>query len=64
MERKPIPEIIVKSLLWQLINGVAYLHANWVLHRDLKPANSTMHACTLLIMMYLMYLFICSHAHQ
>ncbi|ORY96912.1 kinase-like domain-containing protein [Syncephalastrum racemosum] len=38
-ERKPIPEIIVKSLLWQLINGVAYLHANWVLHRDLKPAN-------------------------
>ncbi|KAI7855954.1 kinase-like domain-containing protein [Circinella umbellata] len=38
-ERKPIPEIIVKSLLWQLINSVAYLHANWVLHRDLKPAN-------------------------
>ncbi|KAG2218511.1 hypothetical protein INT45_004113, partial [Circinella minor] len=38
-EDKPIPEIIVKSLLWQLINSVAYLHANWVLHRDLKPAN-------------------------
>ncbi|RUP50290.1 kinase-like domain-containing protein, partial [Jimgerdemannia flammicorona] len=38
-ERKPIPEVIVKSFLWQLINGVAYLHANWVLHRDLKPAN-------------------------
>lgn len=38
-ERKPIPEVIVKSLLWQLINGVAYLHNNWVLHRDLKPAN-------------------------
>ncbi|KAJ3303100.1 cyclin-dependent protein kinase [Kappamyces sp. JEL0829] len=38
-ERKPIPEYTVKSFLWQLLNGVAYLHANWVLHRDLKPAN-------------------------
>ncbi|KAJ3342219.1 cyclin-dependent protein kinase [Gonapodya sp. JEL0774] len=38
-ERKPVSEVIVKSLLYQLINGVAYLHANWVLHRDLKPAN-------------------------
>ncbi|GBB97559.1 hypothetical protein RclHR1_03000002 [Rhizophagus clarus] len=38
-ERKPIPEFTIKSFLWQLLNGVAYLHANWVLHRDLKPAN-------------------------
>ncbi|KAI9030064.1 kinase-like domain-containing protein [Phycomyces nitens] len=38
-ERKPIPEVLIKSFLWQLLNGVAYLHANWVLHRDLKPAN-------------------------
>ncbi|SAL98190.1 hypothetical protein [Absidia glauca] len=38
-EHKPIQEVVIKSILWQLINGVAYLHANWVLHRDLKPAN-------------------------
>jgi cyclin-dependent kinase 8/11 len=38
-ERRPIPESIVKSVLWQLLNGVSYLHQNWVLHRDLKPAN-------------------------
>jgi cyclin-dependent kinase 8/11 len=38
-ERRPIPETTVKSVLWQLLNGVSYLHQNWVLHRDLKPAN-------------------------
>ena len=26
-------------MLFQLLNGLLYLHTNWVLHRDLKPAN-------------------------
>lgn len=38
-EIKPIPDAIVKSLIWQVLNGVTFLHKNWIFHRDLKPAN-------------------------
>ncbi|CCH41052.1 Serine/threonine-protein kinase [Wickerhamomyces ciferrii] len=38
-DTKSIPEQTVKSIMWQVLNGVSYLHQNWVLHRDLKPAN-------------------------
>ena len=34
-----IPGKMVKSLMQQILNGILYLHNNWVLHRDLKPAN-------------------------
>jgi cyclin-dependent kinase 8/11 len=37
--RRPIPASMIKSILFQLLNGLFYLHQNWVIHRDLKPAN-------------------------
>ena len=37
--RSAIPAKSVKSILFQLLRGLLYLHQNWVMHRDLKPAN-------------------------
>lgn len=29
----------VKCIMKQILNGLSYLHSNWVMHRDLKPSN-------------------------
>ena len=39
VHQKSIPEYTIKSFIWQILNGISFMHKNWVMHRDLKPAN-------------------------
>lgn len=31
--------LIRKSILYQVLQGLSYIHNNFILHRDLKPQN-------------------------
>ncbi|KAK9812752.1 hypothetical protein WJX72_002988 [[Myrmecia] bisecta] len=35
----PIDLYTVKSLMWQVLNGLSVMHQNWIIHRDMKPSN-------------------------
>ena len=36
--RRDWPEII-RTITFQILQGVNHMHTHWVLHRDLKPQN-------------------------
>ncbi|KAJ7632170.1 kinase-like domain-containing protein [Roridomyces roridus] len=42
--RNAITQPVLKSLIYQLFNGLLYLHSCHILHRDLKPANILINA--------------------
>ncbi|KAI5352046.1 hypothetical protein L3X38_004937 [Prunus dulcis] len=44
-KKEPFSQSEVKCLMLQLLEGVKYLHDNWVLHRDLKTSNLLLNNC-------------------
>lgn len=37
--RRPLPDLVVKSLLAQLLNAIRHIHSHGYFHRDVKPEN-------------------------
>merc|ERR1712159_72082 len=37
--QQSISQTLIKSLTWQMLNGIAHCHKHGVMHRDLKPQN-------------------------
>lgn len=39
---KPLKLDLAKSIIYQVLSGLKYLHENKIIHRDMKPANILM----------------------
>ncbi|GJQ69470.1 Adar [Trypoxylus dichotomus] len=39
VKKRPMPEIRVRSYLYQMLKGLEHLHKNGLFHRDIKPEN-------------------------
>lgn len=35
--KKPLPEVVIRNIIYQTLQGLAYMHRHGYFHRDLKP---------------------------